>query len=539
MELRSRFSRILLVLISLPFVLRFILVWQDLERLSKAGPLLEDDFYYYLNIARNVVRGRGFSADGETVTTGFQVLHELFCVAVTAIVGTEHHIAFRVVLTSQVLLSCASAYGVFRLVKHLFGFQEALLSTLLFSWWIPFLRHGNNGLETPLLIALFIWILYEIVKFEGEAGIATMIGMLIGVAVLTRIDAVAMGGAVTLYALITAVRSRTGKRWWRLLFWTSGGVIAGLIVTVTLNLSINGSVVQDSGMAMRELALLYSSGFGVEVDPFNAIKRIAGVLIDDHLFMQLIRHVDGVRWLLFAVVGLAVPLLCVVLYKKGSESARALLWIVALSGISLSLFYALVVPAYWFYSRYLFPVSIGVFLLTIPTLLSIVLRSTRLRMPIILAFGGCVIATWMFQWWSLMTIPLNSIADGELRGRELSQTRVCHNYDIAKWINLNLPPETRLAMWQGGLVAYLIPHHLIHLDGVVNGEARRARKENALDHYLCSRGVGYLIDFHSVSALVVAHSSPPGRTFKRVSGSNCADKSESVILFSLHCEGTR
>ncbi|MFN0156960.1 MAG: hypothetical protein ACKVRP_02685 [Bacteroidota bacterium] len=541
MSLSKRSSFLIPTLIAIPFIARLILVWQDFERLVKSSPLLEDDFFYCLNIARNVVVGNGFSADGETPTTGFQWLHELLCVGITALSGSESDLPFRILLTLQVLISFVGVWLLRRLLLQVSAEMEANVAAIMFAWWLPLLRYGNNGLETVLAIVLLLWFLNEVMAFcNGTSHRGTpFLGFLAGACVLARIDLVAAGVAgfaVMLFHFIKTQERRSAFA--TAMLWVGAGTAGGLGVVMAANMTINGHPIPDSGVAVQELAKLYAEQFGYSVGIIPALTRASGALLADHPFAQLLGAMGMGGWMGNTVVLVALIAATVWLFRNQIRTQRLTsLFVFALViGVLLIGLYTLVAPAYWFMGRYLFPISVLLLVLSIFPLTNVLRRILAWNKfvggiipAILLLFYGNA----FFERWSgFMFDPIEHVSDDMLTSGVIEETPVCHNYDIARWIALNSTPDTRIAMWQGGLVSYMVQPFILHLDGVVNRSGLESWKSGRVHEYLVSQRIESFVDFESVAQLALGRSGAEASGIIKLGTTRCAEGTR-VVVYSI------
>ena len=507
---------LLLVLVALPFVLRLVLVWQDFERLVKSSPLLEDDFFFYLNTARHAVGGHWFTADGETPTTGFQFLHQVLCTVLTAPWGTESTLPFRLVLSVQVLLSALGALLLFFLLRSLWSTAAGWMGLFLYSWWLPLIRFGNNGMETPLVIVAVAGLCTRFVLLLGapNARAALWLGVTCAGSVLVRVDLAAVGAGMTAALMWLAVRGRLSRpEAARGAAAAAIGTTGALLALGALNIAINGHPLPDSGEAVRQLAGLYGPTFGGPVGTWASLLGEAGAVFGDHPVAQLVllNTLPPVVPALLAAIVMAGSLIVVLRIPAGRrERIEGLLVTGAVAGGTLLAFYASVVPAYWFFSRYLFPLSILLCIFVVPAGLWMVgvIRPAGGKTVLLavsaaaLLYGG----GFMQRWSHLMFAPVAGAATASFDA-PLSSLAVCHNYDIALWVRASVREDERVAMWQGGLVAYMAGRRVLHLDGVVNRDALEAWTGGRLDRYLRRKRIDWFIDFRNVASIALSRCS--------------------------------
>lgn len=539
----TRLRRLLFfAVVLLPFLLRFVLVWTDFERLVKASPLLEDDYFYCLNIARNVTLGNGFSADGETATTGFQWLHQGVCIAATVPFDARSTVPFRIVLTFQVLVSLACAGLLYRFLRDVWSPMEAGIGVFLFAWWVPLFRYGNNGLETVFLLLLLLSLIHAFTQFlrsPASSG-SWRLPALSALLVLARIDMVCAGAATALViAFFTRRIPGEALRIRKTALLTAGGTIIALLLILGLNTAVNGHALPDSGAAVGDLARLYSGTFSAPLGILEVGRAAAAALIGDYPLAQLLRLTGLPARMVLGLTGLCVGaglVWTVLRERKGPAGLRPALVVGGFIGVALFVFYTGYLPAYWFLGRYLFPFTFLLLMFTLPALARAVAAmrqwSRTVTLVALVACAALYVVPGLQRWEGWMFDPVTPEGPEIAPGIPLSGSQVCHNYDIARWMAVNLEPDARVAMWQGGLVAYLASQRILHLDGVVNRPARDAWKAQRLERYLRDSRAGYLIDFRSLASLAISRCDNPGAVFRPMGASGC-DAGHQVVAYRI------
>jgi hypothetical protein len=185
----------------LAFALRLALFAQPIARLDRA--FIPDDTYYTLSIARSIAHGHGPTADGTTLTSGFQPL--LGFVMIPVFWFTDNlDLALRIdlffLIVIDTLLVALLAWVAFRLA----GRVAAVLAAVIWAVSPVAMTMALGGLETSLamlcelgLVAAFIW-----ANDRPATWRWVVVGVISGLAVLARVDAlllVALLGLVQLW----------------------------------------------------------------------------------------------------------------------------------------------------------------------------------------------------------------------------------------------------------------------------------------------------------------------------------------------------
>jgi hypothetical protein len=169
---------------------------------------VSDDAYYYLNVARNIVRGAGSSFDGMDPTNGYHPLWMLCLLPVYWLFGDSPGAALRATMLLQVLMVAATlwlAWDTYRRFRaNALSVMVAIaLALTLFS---P-LQMMFNGLETDLVVLLLVLIVHEDAKRRflaaHEPGAHQgLFGLLLGLLVLARLDEAFLLVGIAVWSLI-------------------------------------------------------------------------------------------------------------------------------------------------------------------------------------------------------------------------------------------------------------------------------------------------------------------------------------------------
>src|SRR5258708_26026533 len=161
-------------------------------------PPLSEDGYYSMTIARNIAGGRGVSVDGRTPTNGFQPLFTFLSVPVFLLAGPDRILGVRLFLALHWLFYVATAAALGRILRDALDPRDARgrelapwCAAALYLCLFPVFGHHFNGLETGCLLLSYAVVLRyaqtHALKTPAETAI---LGALLGLAVLSRIDAV-------------------------------------------------------------------------------------------------------------------------------------------------------------------------------------------------------------------------------------------------------------------------------------------------------------------------------------------------------------
>jgi hypothetical protein len=424
-------------------------------------PIQEDGFYSF-TVARNLASGNGITVDGVTQTNGFQPFFTFLTVPAFILAGDDKFSAIRYVFILHWLFFLLTAY-LLGLIAHDAFEKDVPIKTSSVFWWIVFLYTSSvlvfilnfSGLETGFLLFGYalIWRYYQIVHTEQWRG-ALSLGALLGLLVLTRIDAICLVIVVSLYELLFREHRNSWVRVGRSI------MVSGTAFLVSspwwfYNLVCFGSFVPTSGRAYQQWMLSYDRIKGMIVALFrttmpliyvgqNTLEGSATTLIRVFLILAAIIYIwkAHTSFEKFFTVYDDVNQI-----RKRTLEFGVLLFI---SGGLLVVSYALSFSGIWFYTRYFAPM---VLVSTLITGLVIVVISQRF--PRI---------AYLFLW--MICIPLLAVT------YMLHADRLHSDFfkSQLQLVNEHVPPQDHVASFQTGTLGYF-REHVVNLDGKVNPKA--------------------------------------------------------------------
>jgi hypothetical protein len=444
-------------------------------------PLVEDG-YYALSVARNVALGQGVTIDGVHPTNGFQPLFTFLCVIPYLLVGGAREGALHGILLLHWAFWAGSAYlfgaiardlvrGTGTDVRAVFWWSFLLFSSSVLMFVVSF-----NGLETGALVFLFL-LLWRHYQVHGLTSLREklLVGVLLGLLVLARIDALVFAGifalAVALHEhresrlaalrtasllLLTAVV--TSLPWWLFnylgfgaVFPTSGRAYAAFLVDPDRSWKMTYAVTRIL------MPVIYAGQNTFEGTPTFLVRTILIGVVIAALVRQRHRHPELSKGIMSAPAGRRGVLVGVVMLG---------------TAMTLAVLYALTFGATWFYTRYLAPYAL-------PALLVLAMVVSRLRSPVLQAVAA-----------GLLALPLAGVVGGVWTDRFRSE----FIDDQVRLVEEHIPPGDEVAAFQTGTLGYF-RDRTVNLDGKVNPDAITYRAD--LLGYVERRGILWLCDEES------------------------------------------
>lgn len=487
----------------------FSLVLKPRDALT-AEPFTDDSFYAF-TIADNLARGDGITIDGRMNTNGFQPLVVLLYALVFKLFGGDLFLQLRLVHLVGACLACLSGVMLYRFcVGGMADYREKRLISLVAAViWLgacPILMYQMNGLETGLYFVAILGCLEAYRRLRSSARPsgrhAVGFGMLLGLTVLVRVDAVFLVGA---FAIVHCWRSRHSLG--RAAAQAASFATVAAIVSSPwwiYNVAYFGSLMPTSGHAEAAASgtLAYSP-----MRNLNALLPGLNTLLYPFTYLPGKRLMEGYfpgGGLGYSIVTTGV-LSAVVLAavrswhrKRASDGGRdgvddsgsqnilgtplvADLAPVAIHAGVLFTYYIFFFAAAHYILRYLAPA----YVLTVPASAALVvgivrrLCGGRER----LAAGGIAgigvlltVGLWLFV-------------------GSLFSVQSTYYLDQWGWVEDNLAGrDAKVGAAQTGTLGYFW-RSAVNLDGKVNYEALHALEEGGIGNYIIDKDIEYLIDW--------------------------------------------
>jgi hypothetical protein len=476
-------------LLAVNLLLRLVVAARPIELLD--GLTIPDDAYLSLTLARNLAHGLG-PLYGTEPTSGFQPLWVFLMAPVYWLVPHDPVLPIRIALVLLALLDTLTLYFLYRLVSS--WCRSAVPPIVLAIAWItdPYvIRTSLNGLETALATCLIAGalLLYhrrlELAPRRIPARDALALGLVLGLAVLARIDAVCLILAFLVARILTRGRSLMVLA--REVALVGVGAVLAYGPWLASSYSTTGDLIPISGKAVRFISL-------AAVEHHPTIANWYGPMVGAGL-RTILREERMLAILLAACTVLAVVLRRYLPFDTLRIALRRLA-VPLLFAPFLFLAYTLYVFAPWFYDRYLFLVAVMLFLVAAVVLdlvLAAVSRPHRRR-----AVAGATIAL----------VAIAHLADPRLRQLVASTDTTSNGYrNLGLWARRTFPDGTVIGSSQTGALGYFANNlNVVNLDGVVNKACYESLAENRNMDYIRRAGVQYVVGWPENIEFIEKHS---------------------------------
>lgn len=419
---------------------------------------LPDDVFYYFKIAENVANGLGSTFDGINPTNGFQPLWLVLSTAIFELPFDPDTNA-RLVLILNVLLLVLAVVLVERALRRELGPSTAVTGAALMA--VVAFRFGLNGMETACvfasLAALLVYVTHSGVVDKTTPSSSLMCGVLLGIAMLSRLDLAAVALVIGFACVWRCVSSRTDfvSRTQQLIAIPIGAALV-LVPYMIYNLVAFGAVMPISGRLKAQY-----SWDGI-ISPAFLLPLFKQTILVASLALAvgfLIYWVATARQTSPSRLRTATGLLTIAVLGHYVHEAAFIRW------GSMPWHFALE----WFLPPIVLPLAIDRVSF---------LRSSRRLPAVVLVIAALVLAMSERQRWR---------TDNGANWHAVA-------YDAAMWVDKNLPTGAVLAMKDSGIVGFFSRRPLINLDGVVNNmNLQSAMRDGALRAYLARNRVTYLV----------------------------------------------
>ena len=430
---------------------------------------LPDDTYYTLTIARSIFNGNGASMDGIIQTSGFQPLIALLEIPLFAIFDQPESLTLAAVGISAVFAALAACLAGVIVLRETGNVWAGLLGGMLVAISPVISWNALNGLETSLAMALILCVLCFLQDMDRASSTfkLVLLGLVVALAVLARIDSVLFLLPAGLWgvARIGAVRTAI------VILIAAIAVLPWVIYCMQF-----GAPVPESGAAVRQIIEYYiESGLQTAAEMGSHIVPVFGIFV-----MPTMPQIG---------IAVIVGTMLVTLIKCLRARRMSLNVVLLVAAIFYTSFYALYLPAFWFFDRYLNPVFTFTAILLSIELAASARKHLFSRLVFILV-GSALLGLSAVAQYSFLTGP-----SWQRSGRGY----VKQANDVLE----RLPNGAVLAAMQSGALTWLsgFPPYsqseirVVNLDGVVNQNAKNAIEDKRLAEYLRSVNATHFADW--------------------------------------------
>lgn len=460
---------------------------------------IPDDTYYTLTIARSIAHGHGPTADGHTLTSGFQPLLGFLMVPVYWLTNNPD-LGVRFDLALLLAADVGVVVLLFFLGRRLGGLVGGGVAGFVWAVSPNAIRVALGGLETSLAIfvALAVVVAWLRVWDRPSTWRWVLVGVLAGFGILARIDVLALVAALALVQLVW------GRR--RALLVIAASTAATLAPWWGYCLAELGTPIPTSGTAAHALqtghpfgrAVAAVAGSTVAAGPFTTWSKLEPWLG--------LRAMVWPYWLSIGIFALLACGLAVAAWRRNVDrhAMPACLWVGAMCvWITVLLVFYGWFNVSWFTHRYLTPVTVVETLLlgwAVAAVISAVRTSIagnrrwRYQLASVLA-AGCLVGGAFAA--SVTAGAMRRLFSWQQRTEGFETWDSATGYrPTALFVNRVVPDGEAVGAMQSGTLSYFAKPSLVvvNLDGVVNPAAARARHRGDLGDYMRARHITWCSD---------------------------------------------
>lgn len=444
-----------------PVIVGLLVACALLPTLLKPAEFMQDDSYFYLQVAHNIVEGKGSTFNGITPTNGYHPLWLWMVTVVSAIADGNKTVSLYLVFVLQCLLVVATILVLRRLTASMrFPHWLVALSVLTAYLTATTISGSEAYINAFCLLSGLLCLLSALDRRQNRSWF--LAGIVLGTALLARLDNIFVVGALSVIALLDTARDDPRLA-------TTGAVALGLggalVVLPYLagNLATYGHLVPISGAIKSTFP-----AFNPDLDnlgpmgklsaPFGLVALLIGIFLDRD-------HKRRVIWL-----GLGTGVMLHAVYIVGyTDHYTFWPWYYVAGVVTAAL------SASYLFSFAAARVSRQV----TPALAS---RMALLLAVSILAAGAA--RAWLKAYGGPGLAPL---------GVQIRINKYRWPDEFARWMKAHLPPGTRIFVYDWpGAIAYYSDLPLLPMDGLMsdfqyNDDLLRV----GVHRYLCDHDVEY------------------------------------------------
>jgi hypothetical protein len=432
-----------------------------------------DDTFYGFSISKNIAHGNDMSFDGKDPSNGFQPLW-LFVIAPFFLLTDNVYLSINLILTFATIIDILTLFLIFKFTKLFFDDKIALVAAALYGLNPLIIFQTLSGIDVILSVFFVMLTMFFYLKNKDNLNLKNniMLGIFLGLSILTRMDNIFLFAVIILHILFKNYKNKLKDAFKKCILITLIAFIINL-PWLLWNFLTFGTILPSSGIARYEL----NHGIGPFFD-YNLKSNLE--LMSENLYRSLgiIYHQLGVVNFDFNSITVLLPIFLTII----------LLFSISIKNIKkLNIFLTYGAFIFIFYGFYFLGVQIRYFTPFIPAFLILLVlglqsmsnkisKNKNIFYIISLALLAIIIINGIQQW-----------NDGYFKW----QTPL---YQDALWLKENTKSDEISASFNTGILSFFSERRVINLDGVVNSEAIAAIKNKSVVDYMKKKNVSTWVD---------------------------------------------
>jgi len=466
MKMNRKLNFWLTIVIILSLIIRLWISWLPIPLLVEK--IMVDDTFYGFSVSKNIAYENGITYDGKDPSNGIQPLW-LFAIAPFFLLTGDINLAVNLILTFATIIDVLTLILIFKFAKMLFDDKIALVAAAFYGLNPLIIFQTLSGIDVILSVFFVMLTLFFYLRNKDNLNFKNnvMLGIFLGLAVLTRMDNIFLFAVIILH----------------ILFKNKTKVVFKNIITIVLvafllalpwflwSFLTFGTIFPSSGIARYNLNhgitpfFDYSSKSNLELTAENLYRSLG-----------IIYHQLGVVNFNFNSIAVLPPIFLTIVLIFSLKNVRKLNIIIAYGAF-----------LYVFYGFYFLGVQIRYFTPFMPAFLILlatglyflsnkIFKNKNMFYLISIIFLIIVLINGYQQW-----------GDGYFKW----QTPL---YQDTIWLKENTKPNDIVASFNSGILSFFSERRVINLDGVVNYEVLSAIKNKSIINYMEKKNVSLWVD---------------------------------------------
>lgn len=463
------------------------LAWMPIS--AAVSQFVVEDTGYYLTTARNLVRGAGVTLDGRNPTNGFHPLWLVILSAETWLADGSSAQLFHLALTTCAVLFAVAVLIVYRDVRNRMAPWLAAPVAALMLWNYRLASVALGGLETALAgVATVATISYLARSAEPLAlSRAAGLGALVGVASLSRMDALLLGAIVIAWVGVRSLPAGLAKA-----VAIVGVALAVMLVTLIPWFVFSQRAVHAwlprSGEAIRHFTSppfarpwtaprLAAAVRQTVIGPAGDVANVFGI-------WPLVNAGRMTRLGGLVTLAAALTILAAVAWRERHDPlVRRLFWIPAYAA-AMALYYTQFTSNHL---RYLYSPVLAMFYFSCAVIAASARRRRETRAPATAVWAAAVALT--ITTFAGLAAFRNHVGTA---ASPLGQQVLLD--DLSAWLAARTAPSAQIGSFNAGMISVFSGRTTVNLDGVMNDNALEALRSGTLCDYVDAQGLDYLAD---------------------------------------------
>jgi len=465
-----------------------VLAWIPIS--EAVSQFVVEDTGYYLATARRVVHGAGVTLDGRNPTNGFHPLWLVILCAEAWLADGSSEWLFHLALVTCAVLFAATVLVIYRDVRNRMAPWLAAPVAALMLWNYRLASVALGGLETALAgFATVATISYlarspEPLTLNRAAGL----GALLGVASLSRMDALLLAAIVIAWTGVRSLRIGLAKAT-AVVTTALAVMLATLMPWFVFSQRAVHAWLPRSGEAIRHFTTppfarpwtvprVAAAARQTLIGPAGDVANVFGI-------WPLVNAGRMTRIGGFVVLAAAATALAFLAWRvRRDRLVRRLLWIPVYAA-AMALYYTQFTSNHL---RYLYSPALSMFYFSCAVIAAWAGDRVPTRRSTAAVSVAAAIALTITTFAGVAAFR-NHVGTA---ASPLGQQALLD--DLSAWLAAHTEPSAQVGSFNAGMISFFSDRTTVNLDGVMNDNALEALRSGTLCDYVDAQGLNYLAD---------------------------------------------